>query len=268
MSSEEEDEPIGPPGAQDNDDDDGEGPMGPPGAGVQFDDEQQQHDGPAPPPGAGRNFRVPLRGQAGRHRHTQSSAAVLHRSAFSTGSLGSSIGEYSRMGRFMPMPPPSSIDEAGESPSASPRRGSASASQSSPDLRSKGEELLGGFGGGGDALPPPRGGRPGLSLNLEEDAAPETVDNEEEAVRGRLVNRFAQEVLRSYPSDLAAFVGKADAGRSPSHRRPRVNFVLEDLDASTWTSADPDAEAEVCAARAVRACARRACACMRACVRA
>ena len=207
-------------------------PMAPPGGpgseGVdQFGEEIK------PPPGAG-NFRVPLRGRAGRHRHTQSSAAVLHRSAYSTGSLGSAIqSEYSRHGKFLPLPPPDSIDEAEESPMGSPQ--SRGGSRSPREWQSKGSEILGGFKVGG-ALPPPKGSASSLRLELQRVAEPEPVDDEELAVRERLLNKFAQEVMRSYPPELVAAVCRPETelSASPSHRRSKPQFVLEDLDTSDW----------------------------------
>lgn len=213
-------------------------PMAPPGGGPGSEGVDQFGDELKPPPGAG-NFRVPLRGRAGRHRHTQSSAAVLHRSAYSTGSLGSAIqSEYSRHGKFLPLPPPDSIDEAGESPMGSPH--SRGGSRSPKEWQSRGSEILGGFKVGGAAgsaaAAAPRGPSASLRLELQRVAEPEPVDDEELAVRERLLNKFAQEVMRSYPPELVAAVcqPETELSASPTHRRPKPEFVLEDLDTSDW----------------------------------
>ena len=179
----------------------------------------------AKPPSMG-NFRVPLRGRSGRHRHTQSSAAVLHRSAYSTGSLGSAIQrEYARGGKFMPLPPPS-IDEDGESPTNNGRLESPRSQANSPRRFS--------------ALPPPAGGKSKFSLDLEA-AENQPVADEDTLVKKRLVNKFAQEIMRSYPPELAATVGLPSKGKnanSPSHRRAKSSFLLDDLDLYNWADAE------------------------------
>lgn len=208
---------------------------------------------------AGGNFRIAVRGRGGvrgKHRHTQSSAAVMIRSAYSTGSLAGAIQhEYNTrggsLGKFMPLAPPD--DEQGGARSR--------------DWESVGAQILGG------AMPAPDWQRisprtpvkPRHSFNLGRlDTDVDGADPLDEAnhdgimpARESLVNKFAQEIMRSYPAELAATLGlygSASKGgsSSPSHRAARTNFTIEDLDTSSWitfTSDEQNLRASITAIR-------------------
>lgn len=193
------------------------------------------------------HFRVAVRGRGGvrgKHRHTQSSAAVMIRSAYSTGSLGGAIqNEYNRSGgKFAPMPPPDDDGFRGGG-LGNPR-----------DWQNVGAQILNGAmpapanpPGSKSPRTPPRGGavKPRHSFNLgrldtDPDADPVDVvhDGDIMPARESTINKFAQEIMRSYPPELAATLGvrgnSSTGSSSPSHRKAKIEFNIDDLDTSSW----------------------------------
>lgn len=199
------------------------------------------------------NFRVSFRGRGGgfrgKHRHTQSSAAVLHRSAYSTGSLSAAIqSEYARTGmdnsKFGPMPPPQ--EGGGANKPITPKE----------SWQQMGAQILGstisptnGEGTGQRNPRTPVRNKSKSKFNLSLDlsiGATAVVEEDVMPAKESIVNKFAQELLRTYPPELAAslaLIDNSSSGNSPSHRRAVRGFVIEDVNTAAWLNGmDSDME--------------------------
>ena len=134
------------------------------------------------------------------------------------------------------------------SPIASGSRRNRNFSRSPPEVSAGGQRLH-------DDEKPSDGGATKkssfkLSLDLNDSADP-SADGEDDGddmpARENLVNKFAQEIMRSYPPELAAALGAPEVDLSSAlspRMRTNSDFAIDDLDTSSWEAPADYSEAE------------------------